>query len=130
MSRLVPDQGLLQFFTAIAGSDACGGRSQKKAISVNGPPIPAMTQSPQLQQVREAAGGHLNQTLSAGGSCAGAARLSSLPRLEAPMRGNAGTQKFLRPCWSIFGNCVDRKFVGFPPIPQKKAEWMGHGSLQ
>jgi hypothetical protein len=29
-----------------------------------------------------------------------------------------------------FGNYVDQKLVGFPPIPQKKAEWMGHGSLQ
>jgi hypothetical protein len=31
---------------------------------------------------------------------------------------------------SISWNCVDRKLVGFPPIPQKKTEWMGHGSLQ
>jgi hypothetical protein len=30
---------------------------------------------------------------------------------------------------SFFGNSVDRKFVGAPPIPQKNAEWMGHGSL-
>jgi hypothetical protein len=30
---------------------------------------------------------------------------------------------------SIFGNAVDQNFVGIPPIPQKKAEWMGHGSL-
>jgi hypothetical protein len=30
---------------------------------------------------------------------------------------------------SFFGNCVDRNFAGIPPIPQKNAEWMGHGSL-
>ena len=28
----------------------------------------------------------------------------------------------------FFGNCVDRIFVGIPPIPQKNAEWMGHES--
>jgi hypothetical protein len=31
---------------------------------------------------------------------------------------------------SIFGNYVDREFVGFPSNPQKSAEWMGHGSLK
>jgi hypothetical protein len=30
---------------------------------------------------------------------------------------------------AFLGIRVDRKFIGFPPIPQKKAEWMGHGSL-
>jgi hypothetical protein len=30
---------------------------------------------------------------------------------------------------SVFGNCVDRKSNGFPPIPQKNAEWMGNGNL-
>jgi hypothetical protein len=29
----------------------------------------------------------------------------------------------------LFGNSVDRNFVGAPPIPQKYAEWMGHKSL-
>ena len=29
----------------------------------------------------------------------------------------------------IFANCVDWKFSGFPPIPQKNAEWMGHRDL-
>jgi hypothetical protein len=32
--------------------------------------------------------------------------------------------------WSGFGNCVDANFIGIPPFPQKKAERMGHGSLQ
>jgi len=31
---------------------------------------------------------------------------------------------------SVFGNCVDKKVVAIPPFPQKKAERMGHGSLQ
>jgi hypothetical protein len=29
-----------------------------------------------------------------------------------------------------FRNGVDPKFIGIPPFPQKKAERMGHGSLQ
>jgi hypothetical protein len=28
------------------------------------------------------------------------------------------------------GNCVDRNLVGFPLIPQKNAESMGHRRLQ
>jgi hypothetical protein len=34
------------------------------------------------------------------------------------------------PSYSSFGNGVDPKFIGIPPFPQKKAERMGHGSLQ
>jgi hypothetical protein len=33
------------------------------------------------------------------------------------------------PYQSGFGNCVDRNFVSIPPIPQKEADWMEHGSL-
>jgi hypothetical protein len=29
----------------------------------------------------------------------------------------------------VFRNSVDRGFIGFPPIPQKEAEWMGHEGL-
>jgi hypothetical protein len=27
-------------------------------------------------------------------------------------------------------DCVSLNFIGIPPIPQKKAEWMGHGGPQ
>jgi hypothetical protein len=96
LSRLVPDQGLLKFFTAIVRIGWLQRAIPEKGNFCERPADAGDDPKPANAAESQSAGGHSNQTLLAGGSCASAARVSSLPRLKASTRGKAGTQEFLR----------------------------------